>query len=195
MFETLRCRLCKQGHAVLKEDEKAKMGLAFLILKHSSLKGKFQKLFYTSNKVVKNQAFEVNTRVVLVTRNMGVGHQGLVKFCSAMNMLPPMQQNSFQDHLKAVKNAAQTAAEKSMSEAVDEVKAFYETEQDDVYNIGISGHGTWRRKRFSSCYNAATAKSTVTGKALDCEIMSKECRLCMPWRGKEATLEFQDWWE
>lgn len=24
--------------------------------------------------------------------------------------------------------------------------------------------------------------STVTGKALDCEIMSKECRLCLPWR-------------
>ena len=26
--------------------------------------------------------------------------------------------------------------------------------------------------------------STVTGKALDCEIMSEEFRLCMPWRGK-----------
>ena len=40
-----------------------------------------------------------------------------------------------------------------------------------------------------------TEMSTVTGKALDCEIMSKECRACMPSRGKEATPEFQDWWE
>ena len=124
MFETLRCPLCKQGHAVFEEE---KMGLAsLLILKWSSSKCKFEKLCYTFNKVVNSQAFEVNRRVVLATRNIGVGHQGLVKFCSVMNMLPPMQENSFQDHLKAVTNAAQTAAEKSMSKAADEVKGFYE---------------------------------------------------------------------
>ena len=87
MFETVRCPLCKQGHAVLEEE---KMGLAsLLILKCSSSKCKFEKLFYTFNKVVNSQAFEVNRRVVLATRNIGVGHQGLVKFCGVMNMLPP----------------------------------------------------------------------------------------------------------
>ena len=65
VFETLWCPSCKQGHAVLEEDEKAKMGLAsLLILKCSSSKCKFVKLFYTSNKVVNSQAFEVNRRVV-----------------------------------------------------------------------------------------------------------------------------------
>ena len=79
MFETLRCPLCKQGHAVLEEE---KMGLAsLLILKCLSPKCKFEKLFYTFNKVVNSQAFEVNRRVVLATRNIGVDHQGLVKFC------------------------------------------------------------------------------------------------------------------
>ena len=111
-----------------------------------------------------------------------------------MNTLPPMQENSFQDHIKAVKKAAQIAAKKSMSKAA-EGKIFYELEQDGVCNIGISGDGTWRKRGFSSCYGVVTAMPTVTGKALDCEIMSKECRLCMPWRGKEATPEFQDWWE
>ena len=105
VFETLRCPLCKQGHAVLEEE---KMGLAsLLILKCSSSKCKFEKLCYTFNKVVNSQAFNVKRRVVLATRNIGVGHQGLVKFCSVMNMLPPMQENLFQDHLKAVKNACQ----------------------------------------------------------------------------------------
>ncbi|CAH3032015.1 unnamed protein product, partial [Pocillopora meandrina] len=147
VFETVRCPLCKQGHAVLEEE---KMGLASLpILKCSSSKCKFEKLFYTFNKVVNSQAFEVNRRVVLVTRNIGVGHQGLVKFCGVTNMLPPMQENLFQDHLKAVKNAAQTAAEKCMSKAADEVKGFYEPEQDDVYNY-------WRRRGFSSCYGVVT---------------------------------------
>ena len=196
VFETLRCPSCKQGHAVLEEDERAKMGLAsLLILKCTSSKCKFEKSFYTSSKVDNSQAFEVNRRVVLATRNIGVGHQGLVKLCSVMNMLAPMNENSYQDHVKAVRNAAQTAAEKSMSKAADEVKTFYEPEEDEIYNIAISGDGTWRRRGFSSCYGVVTAMSTVTGKALDCEIMSKECRLCMPWRGKEASPEFQDWWE
>ena len=159
MFETVRCPLCKQGHAVLEEE---KMGLAsLLILKCSSSKCKFEKLFYTFNKVVNSQAFEVNRRVVLVTRNIGVGHQGLVKFCGVMNMLPPMQENLFQDHLKAVKNAAQTAAEKCMSKAADEVKGFYEPEQDDVYNYWNFRDGTWRRRGFSSCYGVVTKKATL----------------------------------
>ena len=53
-----------------------------------------------------------------------------------------------------------------MSKAIDEVKANYEPEQDNVYNIGISGDGTWRRRDSSTCYGV-TAMSTVTGKALD----------------------------
>ena len=196
VFESLRCPLCKQGHAVLEEDEKAKMGLAsLLILKCTSSKCKFKKSFYTSSKVENSQAFEVNRRVVLATRNIGVGHQGLVKFCCVMNMLPPMNDNSFQDHVKAVRSACQTVAEKSMSKAADEVKTYYDAEEDGVYNIAISGDGTWRRRGFSSSYGVVTAMSTVTGQALDCEIMSEECRLCMPWRGKEASPEFQDWWE
>ena len=128
-------------------------------------------------------SFEVNKRVVLATRSIGVGHQRLVKFCCVMNMLTPIQERSFQHHLKAVTNAAQTAAKRCMSKAADEVKTFYEPEQFE------------RRRGVSSCYRVVTAKSTVTGKALDCEIMSEECSLCVPWRGNKATPEFQDWWE
>ena len=112
-----------------------------------------------------------------------------------MNMLPPINENSFQDHVKPVKNATQNAAEKSMSKAADEVKTIFEKEEDDVYEIAISGNGTWRRRDFLSSYGVVTAMSTVTGKALDSEIMSEGCSFCMPWRGKEVSPEFQDWWE
>lgn len=196
IFECVSCPLCKQGHVVLEEEIQGKMGLASLLhLKCSSIKCTFFKAFYTSNKVNNGQAFEVNRRVVLALRNIGVGHQGLVKFCGVMNMLPPMNENSFQDHVKAVKRAAQTVSDESMSKAADEIKQFYEPESDGVYNIAVSGDGTWRRRGFSSSYGVVTALSTVTGKALDCEVMSKEYRMCMPWRGKERSREFQDWWE
>ena len=38
----------------------------------------FCKSFFTSGKVENGKAFEVNRREVLATRNIGVGHQGLV---------------------------------------------------------------------------------------------------------------------
>ena len=89
------------------------------------------------------QGLEVNRRVVLAARNIGVGHQGLVKFCAVMNMLPPMNENSFQDHIKAVRIANQTVAEKSMLKAADEVKEFYKPERDGVYNTAVSGDGIY----------------------------------------------------
>lgn len=30
---------------------------------------------------------------------------------------------------------------------------------------------------------------------MDCEVMSKECRQCVRWRGKERSPEFHEWWE
>ena len=77
-----------------------------------------------------------------------------------------------------MRKATQTVTEKSMSEAADEVKAFYEPERDGVYHIAVSGDGTWRRRGFSSSYGVVAAMSTVTGKALYCKVMSKEYRLC-----------------
>ena len=88
-------------------------------------------------------------------------------------------------HLKAVKNAAQTADEKSMEKAADEVKTLYEPEQDDVYNIGISGKKTWRRRDLFFSAGVVIAISTVISKAFNCGVIGKECRLCMPREAKK----------
>lgn len=83
------------------------------------------------------QAFEVNRRVVLASRNIGVARQGLAKFAGVMNMLPPMNENSYRDHVSAVCNAAQTVATKSMTDAAEEAKQFCEPETDGIFNIGV----------------------------------------------------------
>ena len=93
VFESLLCPLCKQGHVVFDEDKESKMGLAsLLILKCTTRKCSFYKSIYTSAKANNSKAFEVNRRAVLVTRTIGVGYQGLVKFACVMNMLPPMNE-------------------------------------------------------------------------------------------------------
>ena len=38
-----------------------------------------------------------------------------------------------------------------------------------------------------------TALSLLTGKVVDVEVMSKECRECIGWRDKQRTVEFNEW--
>ena len=84
--------------------------------------------------------------MVLATKNIGIEHQELVKFTGVLNMPSPMNENSFRDHVAAVKNSAETVAKRSMRSAVEEVIIFYELKKDGVFDISISGDGTWRKK-------------------------------------------------
>ena len=196
VFQLFRCPACKYGHIELEEDDSAKMGFAsLLLLKCKSHKCKFSERFYTSSKIEGSQAFEVNRRIVLATRNIGIGHQALVKFTGVMNMPSPMNENSYRDHVAVVKSAAQAVCKQSMRSAVEQVKDYYEPEKDGNFDVAVSGDGTWRKRGYSSSFGVVTALSTVTGKALDVEIMSKNCKECTVWRGKEGTEQFQDWWE
>ena len=74
-------------------------------------------------------------------------------------------------------------------------KSFMNPTKKNLYDIAVSGDGTWRKRGFSSSYGVVTAMSTITGKALDCEVMSKECKQCVQWMGKERSPEFEEWWE
>ena len=184
ILNTFLCPKCKSGHIVMKEDITAKMGLVSqLSLECSAEMCSYSMNFYTSSRVNnKSKAFEANRRAVLAMRNIGVGHQGLVKFCGAMNMLAPMNANSY------------TVAKASMKSAAEETKQFYEPE-DDVYDIGIFADATWRRRGYSSSYVVVTGMSLITGKVLDVEVMSKECWKCIGWISKKASEEFEHWWE
>ena len=42
----------------------------------------------------------------------------------------------------------------------------YEPAQDGIFDIGVSGDGTWSKRGYSSSYGVVTALSTITGKAL-----------------------------
>lgn len=196
VFHLLCCPVCKHGRVKLQEDSGAKMGFASpFVLKCENQKCKFFEKFYSSSKIEGSQAFEVNRRIVLATRSTGIGHQALAKFACVMNMPPPMNGNSYRDHVAVVKSAAQAVCKQSMANAVEEVKTFYEPQEDGNFDIGVSGDGTWRKRGYSSLYGVVTALSTITGKVVDVEVMSKNCKECTGWRGKEGTKKFQDWWE
>ena len=176
--------------------KRTKKGFAsLLVVKCTSHKCSFSKQFSTSSKIQQGKAFAVNRRVVFAARNIRVGHQGLVKFCAVMNMMVPMHENSYSDHVKVIHKAAKSVSKRRMENAVEELKGSDEPEEDRIYNVGISADGTWRKRGFSSAFGVVTALSLLTGKAINVEVMSKECRECMNWRDKQGTVEFNKWWE
>ena len=75
-------------------------------------------------------------------------------------MPPPMNENAYRDIVEAVRKAAQTVCQQSMRAAVENTKSFYNPEEDGVFDIGISGDGTWRRRGYSTLYGIVTAISS-----------------------------------
>ena len=70
VFQLFWCPVCKYGHVVLEEDKETKKRFASLLVKCTSHKCSFSKQFYTSSKIEKGKAFEVNRRVVLAARDL-----------------------------------------------------------------------------------------------------------------------------
>ena len=178
-MRTFWCPDCRDGHVVMKEYLESKKGFATQL---------------TLGTVHNGKAFEVNRRAVLAGRNIGIGYIGLLIFAGTMNMPPPMNKNVCRDHVAAI-NAAELVCKESMNNASQQTKQFYEVEEHGKYDIGISADGTWQHREYSFSHGVESGISLVTGKVLDVEIMSKECRKCVAWKRKEGTEEFQEWWE
>lgn len=75
-------------------------------------------------------------------RSLGIRHQGLANFAGAMNVLAPMNENSYRDHVAVVCNAADNEAKQKMENAVKQTKEFYEAENNAIYNIAVPRAGT-----------------------------------------------------
>ena len=193
VFQMLLCPECKAGNISI-EEESMKMGFASTItVACEKEKCNFSASFCTSSKV--GHSYEVNRRALLAARNIGVGHQGLTKFAAVMNMPQPMSKNAYRNATKTVHKAAKEIVTKSMSEAASQTKEFYDEDEDGHIDIGFSGDGTWRKRGFKSSTGVVSVMSIVTGKVLDVDVMSKECRACLLNTRKEGSQEYKDWWD
>lgn len=119
--------------------------------------------------------FEVNVRGVYAMRTVGLDHTGLEKICCMMNIPKPMTVKNFNNISDLLGNAAKTVAEKSMNDAVTELK---KSKNIDILDIGVSVDGTWQRRGFSSLNGVVAAISVDNGKVIDVEPMSRYCREC-----------------
>ena len=177
IFNCLSCPACFTCERLSLEDIAAKKkGLArYLGLR--CVECGYSRHFYSSKTVETNKPgkklLDINVRMVYGMRGIGAGHSALVKLCGYLNMPEPMTQNNFDKLLKTIGNCTKVVAERSMVEAAKEIKG-----EVDVIDTAVSVDGTWQRRGFTSLNGIVTAISVDTGKILDCEIMSRNCKAC-----------------
>ena len=82
--------------------------------------------FYTSKKVSKASAgknpFDVNMRAIIALRENGKGYAGLESVCECMNLVPPMNVNSFNNSMGDIISSHKQCPEDSMNSAAENVR-------------------------------------------------------------------------
>lgn len=143
--------------------------------------------------------YEVNRRAVLAARLVGLGREGLCTFFGMLNAPPPMAKRSYDHHVAGLLAAATTVAERSMSQAAQDVRVLQEEEgKDNPSDLAVTADGTWMKRGHTSLHGVTTVIAWPTGQMIDYEVMSRFCKRCSHKRalvaaGKLTELEFNTW--
>ena len=76
---------------------------------------------FSSSPILQNGSLDVNKRMVCAMRAIGQGHGGMETLCMLMNMPKPLTPNNYNKIVNQCFSAAQDIAEKTMSDAVNEL--------------------------------------------------------------------------
>lgn len=190
MFKMLPCKECFDCELTLVDDITQRMGYASCLALQCKTCG-WTETFYTSERV--GHYFQVNRRMVYAMRSIGCGLSAMKRFCTTMNMPPPVGTKPYARHTKAILRAAKDVAEMSTNDAAKEIHNSKTQNAKEIVKTAVSCDGTWQRRGFSSLHGCVTAISMETGKVLDVEPLSKVCQQCKKHEGDEETAENRLW--
>jgi hypothetical protein len=100
-----------------------------------------------------------------------------------MNLPKPMTKNNFEKLIKVIATAVKTVAEQTMINAANKLQKTAMTLTD----ICVSCDGTWHKRGYSSLNGVFSVISTVSGKVLDVEVMSRYCKGCSITQGLQKS--------
>lgn len=133
-------------------------------------------------------AFDINFRSIIAFREIGKGHEAMVRFSAVMNMPPPMSKSTFQSNLGVIYNSYLKVANGSMHKAAEKVN---DNPDNAIKDVTVSVDGTWQRRRYASLNGVVTA--ICEGKCIDVEVLTKSCKSCQYWKRKLSEEEFLTW--
>lgn len=141
-------------------------------------------------------SFAVNTQMIMSFREVGKGYLSIKKFTGLLNMPPCIslqRYNAINDKLhKAYAVAAQSSTLKASKET-HELIASKSNLVTNVTDCRVSFDGTWQKRGHASINGVVTAISGENGKCLDTYVMSKHCKGCVIWNGKENQIGYIEW--
>lgn len=181
---------CKKCDSDVKFTETSNRGLGFK-LKISCLN--CEPIYAHSSPLTENKTYDINRRIVLAFRMLGIGLAGIKTFCGIMDLPKPVCHSFYDTIVSNIHAAVKKIWELSMKRAVEDEKQSSFEKVDD--GLTVSGDGTWRKQGFSSLFNVTTIIGYYTGKVVDLLVKSSYCKVCEFWNKFEGTTEFEEWQE
>lgn len=182
------CKTCKGD---VRFTETSKRGLGFKIVMTCNDCGEFT---INNCPLINEHSYEINIRMTLAMRILGIGLNGIKKFCAFMDLPKPVFQSTYDLIVKSILTASTSVRDLSMQKAAtQEIKNNHEHYNSN--EIIVSGDGTWRKRGFSSLFGLVTLIGWFTGKILDVCVKSKYCKSCEFWKKREDTAEYEEWAE
>ena len=133
---------------------------------------------------------EINARMIVFAREIGLGLSSLEIFSKCINTPPPINQGLYENIFDKLLAATKMVAQKSVQRAAQELLEDQGGDQD----VMVSVDDTWQRRGRNSHNGAVTAVSVVSGKAFDVEVLSNYCKGCAQWKEEEKkSPAFQEW--
>ncbi|XP_071579340.1 uncharacterized protein [Temnothorax nylanderi] len=127
-------------------------------------------------------------------RLLGIGVNGIQKFCAFMDLPRPIFHSFHDKVVHAISVVTEVVCQQSTKKATQEEKA-KSIENNEENGITISGDGTWRKRGFLSLYGLVSLIGWFTGKVIDICVKSKYCKACEFWNKKTDTEEYAEWLE
>lgn len=188
LSEVLRCSTC---HKPVKFSEASKQGLGFRLVVSCD---ECAPVYIDSCPKINDKAYEINRRLILAMRLLGIGINGIRKFCAFMDLPHPVYQKSYKNIMDTIHDACKSVCSFSMKTAA-QLEKEKTVEEGENRGITVSGDGSWRRRGFSSLFGIFSLIAWYTGKIVDIDIKSKFCKSCSYWNSKEHTAEYKNWRE
>ncbi|XP_011148323.1 uncharacterized protein LOC105188508 [Harpegnathos saltator] len=150
---------------------------------------------YVSSCPLVDRAYEINRRIVLIMRLLGIGREGLNLFCGLMDMGQGIYISTYYATLKNIHTAALAMFNIFSKKAVNEEKEQNVENGKPADELTVSGNGSWKKQGFSSLFGISTLIGKYTGKVIDFVVKSSYCQACAFWKNKEGTEDYKIWAE
>jgi len=181
--------VCKNCASNVTFSESCKRGLGFKLVVTCEKCGSTT---IDSSPLINGHAFDINRRLTFTMRLIGIGIQGINKFCAFMCLPKPVFQKSYDEIVQSIAIATDAVKDKFLRKAVEEEKKI-SVEKGQLEGLTVSGDGSWRKRGFSSLYGFASLIGWFSGKVIDICVKSKYCKECEYWKKKKDTAEYEEW--